>query len=80
VYVRPHRGFGVAGHLIYTAGALAPILIGEFIEDPKQRWRWTRLASVVTALAFETLHVTREEQRRREQEARLTECRSHYPG
>jgi hypothetical protein len=79
-YVRPRRSFGVAGHLVYTAGALAPILIGEFVEDPNKRWRWTRLASVVTALSFETLHVIREEQRRKEQEARLAECRSRCPG
>jgi hypothetical protein len=78
----PRRSFGmgIAGHLVYTAGALAPILIGEFIEDPKQRWRWTRLASVVTALSFETLHVIREEQRRKEQDARLAECHSRCPG
>jgi hypothetical protein len=55
-------------------------MIGEFVEDPNKRWRWTRLASVVTALAFETLHVAREEQRRKEQEARLAECHSRYPG
>ncbi|HTV54282.1 MAG TPA: hypothetical protein VMI06_05140, partial [Terriglobia bacterium] len=44
--------FGVAGHLVYTAGALAPLVIGELIEDPAKRWRWTRLASVGTALAY----------------------------
>jgi hypothetical protein len=35
-----------------------------------------RLVSVGTALAYETLHVVREEQRRKEQETRLAECRS----
>jgi hypothetical protein len=76
----PHRGFGVAGHLVYTAGALAPLVIGELVEDPGKRWRLMRLVSVGTALAYETLHVVREEQRRKEQEARLAECRSQCRG
>jgi hypothetical protein len=75
-FYRPSPTFGVAGHLVYTAGALAPLVIGELIEDPKQRWRWTRLASVATALAFETLHIAREQKRRADYEARLAECRS----
>jgi hypothetical protein len=74
-YARPQRGFGVAGHLVYTAGALAPLVIGELVEDANKRWRLMRLVSVGTALAYETLHVVREEQRRKEQEARLAECR-----
>ena len=73
---RPRTSFGVAGHVIYTAGALAPLVIGELVEDSNKRWRLMRLVSVGTALAYETLHVVREEQRRKEQETRLAECRS----
>jgi hypothetical protein len=74
---RPRTSFGVAGHIVYTAGALAPLVIGELVEDPNKRWRLMRLVSVGTALAYETIHVVREEQRRKEQEARLADCRSH---
>jgi len=74
---RPRTSLGVAGHLVYTAGALAPLVIGELVEDPSKRWRLMRLVAVGTALAYETLHVVREEQRRKEQDARLAECRSH---
>jgi hypothetical protein len=75
-FQRPRTSFGVAGHVVYTAGALAPLVIGELVEDSNKRWRLMRLVSVGTALAYETLHVIREEQRRKEQEARLAECRS----
>jgi hypothetical protein len=51
-------------------------VIGELVEDPSKRWRWMRLVSVGTALAYETLHVIREEQRRKERDAELAECRS----
>jgi hypothetical protein len=74
-FYRQHRSHGIAGHLVYTAGALAPLVIGELVEDVDKRWRLMRLVSVGTALAYETLHVVREERRRKEQEARLAECR-----
>jgi hypothetical protein len=79
-FYRSHRSLGIAGHLVYTAGALFPLAIGELVEDPAKKWRWMRLGSVVTALAFETLHVVREEQRRKEREAELAECRSRCRG
>jgi hypothetical protein len=64
---------GVAGHLVYTAGALAPLVIGELVENADKRWRLMRLVSVGTALAYETLHVVREERRNKEKEAALAQ-------
>jgi hypothetical protein len=49
-YHNPHTSLGATGHWIRTAGMLAPLLIGELIEDPNKKWRWIRIASVSTAL------------------------------
>jgi hypothetical protein len=42
-----------AGHWIKTAGILAPLVIGELIKNPEQRWRWIRISAVATALVSE---------------------------
>jgi hypothetical protein len=73
---RSHAAAGAAGHWIYMAGVMAPLIIGELITDPAKRWRATRIASVAVALAYEGLHGYREHKRREEQEARLATCRS----
>jgi hypothetical protein len=39
-------------------------------------WKAVRLFSVGTAVAFEVLYTVREQQRRKEQQAKLAECRS----
>ncbi len=54
-YHKPHSPIGAAGHWIKTAGILAPLVIGEFVKDAEQRWRYIRLASVATALISEGL-------------------------
>jgi hypothetical protein len=36
-------------------GILSPLVIGEFIKDPEQRWRAIRVSSVATALLSEAL-------------------------
>src|SRR5271170_1435752 len=67
---------GIAGHWIGLAGTMAPIVIGEFITDPAKRWRATRLTAVGIAVAYEAAHTAREMARRKEQQAKLDECRS----
>ena len=66
---RPHTSLGFAGHLVYTAGIFAPMLAGEFIECPKNYKKVVSLASIGTALAYETLYLMRESKRREQQEA-----------
>lgn len=53
------------GHWIKTAGILAPLVIGEFVKDPDQRWRLIR-ASVATALASEGMYTARIQRGREE--------------
>jgi hypothetical protein len=50
---------GATGHWVKTAGILAPLVIGEFVKDPDQRWRYIRMASVATALLSEALWTTK---------------------
>jgi hypothetical protein len=52
---KPHTSLGATGHWVKTAGILAPLLIGEFIKDPEQKWRYIRIASVGTALLSEAM-------------------------
>ena len=49
-------------------GILAPLVIGEIVKDPDQRWRLIRLSSVATALIAEGLWQQRVRQRREERE------------
>jgi len=65
---------GIAGHWVGLAGTMAPIIIGELIEDAGKRWKATRLAAVATAVAYEGLYTLHEMQRRKEQRAKLAEC------
>jgi hypothetical protein len=69
---KPHTSIGATGHWIRTAGILAPLVIGEFVKDPDQRWRLIRIAAVTTALVSEGMwtHKIRKER----QEARELEC------
>jgi hypothetical protein len=65
---------GAAGHWIRTAGILAPLVIGEMIKDPDQRWRWIRIASVATALVSEGLYTHRIQQERKDRETNRERC------
>ena len=67
---RSHTSLGAAGHWIRTAGILAPLIIGEFVKDHEQRWRWIRIASVATALVSEGLYAQRVQQERKRCEER----------
>jgi hypothetical protein len=73
----PHTSLG-AGHWLKTVGILAPLVIGEVIKDPDQRWRFIRLAAVGTALLSEGLYTHRIRKEREEARAREREC--HSPG
>jgi hypothetical protein len=70
----------ILAHWVGLAGTLGPIVIGELIEDPAKRWKVTRLAAVVTAVAYEGVHTLNEIGRRREQAAKLAACRDGKPG
>ena len=67
---KPHTSMGAAGHWIKTAGILAPLVIGEFVKDPKKRWRYVRLASVATALVSEAMWTNRIRKEREQCEER----------
>jgi hypothetical protein len=56
---KPHSSMGATGHWVKTAGILAPLVIGEFVKDPDQRWRYIRMASVATALLSEAMWTTK---------------------
>jgi hypothetical protein len=51
----PRTSLGAAGHWIHLGAVAAPLVIGEVIKDPDQRWRALRLASVGAALASEAV-------------------------
>jgi hypothetical protein len=59
-----------------AAGNPASPTCSELITDPAKLWKAVRLSSVGTAVAFEVLYTVREQQRRKEQQAKLAECRS----
>jgi hypothetical protein len=73
----PRTSLGAAGHWIHMAGLFAPVVIGELIKDADKRWRYVRLASVGTALAYEALYTVREQNRRKELEAERDHCREN---
>ena len=62
---------GILGHWVGLAGTLAPIVIGELVDDPAKRWKVIRLASEGTSIAYEAVHTINELARRREQVAKL---------
>src|ERR1700680_824863 len=69
----PRTSLGVAGHWLHLAAVLSPLVIGEVIKDPEQKWRAIRLASVGTAIASEAIWTHRLIKKREEQEAREQE-------
>jgi hypothetical protein len=73
----PHTSYG-AGHWVKTAGILAPLVIGEFVKDPDQRWRFIRIAAVATALVSEGLYTHRIRKEREQARERASSC--HVPG
>jgi hypothetical protein len=62
-----HTWISPAAHWLKTAGILSPLLIHEFVKDPEQRWRYTRIALVATAALAQGLYAQRIH---REREAR----------
>lgn len=71
---------GIVGHWVGLAGTLAPIVIGELVDDPAKRWKIIRLASVGTSVAYEAVHTMNELARRREQAAKLAACKEEEQG
>ncbi len=69
-FYRPRTSMGATGHWLKTAGILAPLLIGEFVRDPEQRWRWIRIAAVVTALGSEAMWTSKIHKERQDRAAR----------
>ncbi len=75
-FKHPHTSLGVAGHIVHMLGVFVPVLAGEFIESPQKYKKVVRLASIGTALAYDTLYVVKEAKRREKQETKLEECRN----
>jgi hypothetical protein len=73
-----HSSLGATGHWIKTAGILAPLVIGEFVKDTEERWRYIRLASVATALVSEGMYAQKISRERQEARERALTC--HSPG
>lgn len=69
-YRNPHTSIGATSHWIRTAGMLAPLIIGELVEDPSKRWRLIRIASITTALVSEAMYTHKIRQEREERAAR----------
>jgi hypothetical protein len=67
---RPRTTIGV-GHWLKTIGILSPLMIGEFVKDPEQRLRYTRIAVLATAALSEGLYTHRIARERQERD----ECR-----
>ena len=68
---RPHSSLGTAAHYVKEVGILAPLIISEFVKDPGEKWRYIKLASLVTALMSQgmwtaRLHSERKHARERE--------------
>ena len=55
----PRTSLGVAGHWIHLAAVISPLVIGELISDPGQRWRAIRLSSAAAAVASEAIYTHR---------------------
>jgi len=64
----PRTSLGATGHWIHMAAVAAPLLVGEMVKDPDKRWRYLRIASVVTALASEAVWTHRLSQDRQKDE------------
>ena len=72
----PHVTARATGHWVRDAGILAPLVIGELVEDVDKRWRYIRIASVATALLSEALWTSRINRERQEREADRQRCES----
>ena len=73
----PRTSLGAAGHWVHLLGVAAPVVIGEVITDPNNRWRAMRLAAVGTALLSEaawTLRLMKERKKDEESHAALEAC------
>ena len=71
---KPRSSLGATGHWIRTAGILAPLVIGEFVKDSEQRWRYIRIASVATALISEGLWTHKVRKERQDAQERERDC------
>jgi hypothetical protein len=58
------------------SGVFVPMVAGKLIEDATKCKKTVRLASIATALAYETPYTVKEYQRRQEQKAKLAECQA----
>jgi hypothetical protein len=77
-YHKPHTAIGATGHWIREAGILAPLIIGEFVKDESQKWRYIRIASIATALLSEGMWTAKIHKER--EAARQHDLTYHSPG
>jgi hypothetical protein len=62
----PRTTMSATGHWLKTLGILSPLVIGEFVKDPEQRWRYTRIAVIATAALTQGLYARRVQKEREE--------------
>lgn len=77
---QPRTSLGAAGHLLHMGMVAAPLVIGELIHDPENKWRAMRLVPVLGAIASEalwTMKISRDRSREDEAHAELDACRDH---
>lgn len=58
-FQRSHSSLGAAAHYVREVGILAPLIISEFVKDPGEKWRWIKLASLVTAVVSQGMYTAR---------------------
>lgn len=75
-FQRPTTSLGVAGHWLHMLGVFIPVVAGELVSDAAKYKKTVRLASVGVAVGYEVLYTIREQQRHKEQEAKLVECQT----
>jgi len=56
---RPQTLLGSAGHWIREAGLLLPLIIGEWVPDPDQKFRYMKFASLAAALISQGMWTAR---------------------
>lgn len=61
---RPPPSSAGTGHWVRTIGVLVPLVIGEVVKNPEQRWRFIRISSVAMALISEGLYAHKVHQER----------------
>jgi len=72
-----HSSRGATGHWIHILSVAAPLVIGELIKSPENKWRAMRLVSVGAAIASEaawSLRLSKDKTKDEEMHQALRDC------